>query len=430
MCTTSAELTTALSNAELGDIIELQAGTTFAGPFTLPNKTTGNGWIVIRSSAYASLPEQTRVSLSQASLMAKITAPNSDNAITTDAAAHHFRFIGIEICPVSGGFCCDVVRIGNFETQEVDLPHHLIFDRCYIHGDPSVGSRRGVRIDGKSIAVIDSYISDCKEEGWADTQAISCFNGAGPFKIHNNYLEGAGENVIFGGVDPVITNLVPSDITFTRNYCYKPLRWRQGDPNYESGRGGQPYGVKNLFELKNARRVFIDGNIFEHNWEHAQDGTAILFTVRNQDGTAPWSMVKDVTFTNNIVRHVGQGINMLGGDWPNPSDTTERVLIRNNLFEDVDPAVWGGNGRLLKFVDGVSDVTFEHNTVFLGNSGQGLIFADGAASPGFICRNNISAFGLFGVIGTGTGVGNNTIDTYFPGHIFTHNMLADGESGL
>ena len=37
-------------------------------------------------------------------------------------------------------------------------------------------------------------------------------------------------------------------------------------------------------------------------------------------------MVKDVTFTNNLVRHVGQGINMLGSDWPNPSGTTERAV--------------------------------------------------------------------------------------------------------
>ncbi|MBI2122939.1 MAG: hypothetical protein HYT96_02125, partial [Armatimonadetes bacterium] len=47
----------------------------------------------------------------------------------------------------------------------------------------------------------------------------------------------------------------------------------------------------------------VDGNLFENNWQDAQGGTAILFTVRNQDGGAPWSVVQDVTFTNNIVRH-------------------------------------------------------------------------------------------------------------------------------
>jgi hypothetical protein len=40
--------------------------------------------------------------------------------------------------------------------------------------------------------------------------------------------------------------------------------------------------------------VLVDGNVFEHNWPQAQNGFAILFTVRNQDGHAPWSVVKDV----------------------------------------------------------------------------------------------------------------------------------------
>ena len=42
-------------------------------------------------------------------------------------------------------------------------------------------------------------------------------NGSGPFLIQNNYLEGAGENVIFGGGDPSIANLVPSDIQILGN---------------------------------------------------------------------------------------------------------------------------------------------------------------------------------------------------------------------
>src|SRR6267142_3100250 len=48
-------LQTAINNAVPGDTIVLQAGATFTGPFTLPNKTSGSGWIYIQSSAYASL---------------------------------------------------------------------------------------------------------------------------------------------------------------------------------------------------------------------------------------------------------------------------------------------------------------------------------------------------------------------------------------
>src|SRR4051812_27129618 len=42
---------TAINSAQLGDTIVLASGATFTGNFTLPNKTTGTGWITIRSSA-------------------------------------------------------------------------------------------------------------------------------------------------------------------------------------------------------------------------------------------------------------------------------------------------------------------------------------------------------------------------------------------
>src|SRR5262249_7045895 len=151
-------------------------------------------------------------------------------------------------------------------------------------------------------------------------------------KIVNNYIEGATENFMLGGADPSYPGLVPSDIEFRQNYLYKPLRWKEDDPSYASIH----WAVKNLFELKNARRVWVDGNIFEQNWSDAQNGFAILFTPRNENGTAPWVMVQDITFTNNIVRHVAGGINLFGIDDIHPSQQSMRVKISNNLFDDVD----------------------------------------------------------------------------------------------
>src|SRR5438093_235243 len=83
------------------------------------------------------------------------------------------------------------------------------------------------------------------------------------------------------------------------------------------------------------RAILIDGNLLENNWADAQNGYGVLFTVRNQDGTAPWSTVRDVTFTNNILRHSGGGVNMMGADYLHPSQPTQRILIQNNLFDDI-----------------------------------------------------------------------------------------------
>src|SRR5687767_6338549 len=142
----STNLQSALNNSNLGDIIELKAGITFIGPFTLPEKTSGTGWIYIISSEYASLPPPcTRVTPAEASKMPKIVnIANNGGTINTVPNAHHYRFVGIEFTPVTGNFMYNVVVIGSAETASNRLPNNLIFDRCYIHGDPVVGSRRGV----------------------------------------------------------------------------------------------------------------------------------------------------------------------------------------------------------------------------------------------------------------------------------------------
>src|SRR5206468_10630204 len=114
----------------------------------------------------------------------------------------------------------------------------------------------------------------------------------------------------------------------------KPLSWRVGDPSY----AGIHSSVKNLFELKNARRMLLDGNILENNWQDAQGGTAIVLTVRNQDGTAPWSTVEDVTITHNIIRQAAEAIGMHGRDDLHPSQQSKRFRIKNNLMDDINSA--------------------------------------------------------------------------------------------
>src|SRR5262245_46396234 len=85
------DLQAAINQAQFGDVVVLQAGATFTGNFTLPNKT-GTGWITIRSSTTdANLPLGTRVTPAASSLMPKIVSPNSDPALQTAVGAHHFR---------------------------------------------------------------------------------------------------------------------------------------------------------------------------------------------------------------------------------------------------------------------------------------------------------------------------------------------------
>jgi Big-like domain-containing protein len=411
----------ALDTAQPGDVITLAAGATYVGPFTLPVKT-GSGWIIVRTSAPDSslpAPGTTGVTPGDAGIMPKLVSA-SGPVLSASPGAHHYRFVGIEMRPTPGVYLYNVVELGMGVTTVPALPHHLIFDRCYIHGDPVQGTRRGLALNTGEAAVIDSYLSDFKEVG-ADSQAIAVWNGAGPFKIVNNYLEGAGENVLFGGADPSITNLVPSDIEIRENHFAKQLSWRAADASYS----GTHWSIKNLLELKNAQRILIDGNLFENNWGDAQVGYAILFTPRNQNGTAPWSVVQDVTFTNNIVRHTASGLYILGSDDYYPSQLTQRVSIDNNLFDDVNGSIWGGEGKLFQIIRGPSAVVIDHSTgIHTGN----IITAEGAPALGFVFTNNITFHNAYGVIGTNHGPGLDTLNYYFPGAVFRRNILIGGPS--
>ena len=412
-------LQAALDNARRGDVITLDPGATYQGPFRLP-RIEGNGWIVITSrQADDDLPNAgERVQPAHWARMPKLVSASAP-VIAADPGAHHFRLLGLEIAPVAGANLRTLIDLGSEASAVTTVPHDLVIDRCYLHGDPERGARRGIALNARNVAIVDSHFADFKEVG-ADSQAIAGWNGPGPFRIANNYLEGAGENVMFGGADPRIANLVPSDIEIVGNVFAKPLEWKQDDPRFT----GVAWTVKNLFELKNARRVLIAGNLFEYNWPHAQNGFAILFTVRNQDGRAPWSVVEDVMFRDNVVRHVAGGINILGHDDNHPSRQTSRIAIVNNVFADVGGR-WG-HGRLFQLLDGTRDVVIDHNTAF--QTGSVLFGGDHRPHLGFVFQNNIVSGGASGIYGSSTSQGAATLARYFPGAKVRRNLFIGGSS--
>lgn len=417
------DLQAALDSASPGDEIVLQAGAVWTGNFFLPPKGDSQKWITIRTSDMAGLPKEgTRVNPMHARSMPKIVDPKGTGAFSTKAKAAYWRLIGLEITAAPSVLntwaLVNLGQGGPLQKHLEAVPHHIILDRVYIHGDPKQNCFRCVALNSAHSAIIDSYLSDGHVQGF-DAQAICGVNGPGPFKIVNNYLEGSGENVMFGGADPSIPDLVPSDIEFRYNHCFKPLTWKLKDPSY----AGIPWTVKNLFELKNARRVLIEGNVFENNWVHAQNGTAILFTVRNQSGTAPWSAVQDVTMVNNVVRNAPTGFVVMGYDHPNQSQQTQRFLIRNNLFDRIE--------RMAFYITwGSDDVEIDHNTFVPDNYMSfvmtGLKGHDAAGKVvGQPCRrfkltNNIMGFGLFG---PGVDGGKNTLSEAFPEMTWDKNLF-------
>jgi hypothetical protein len=409
------DLQQALNDAQPGDVILLEAGGVYQGPFTLPRKT-GDGWIAVVSSRVLEFEAGQRVLPSDAPKMAVLEG-GQPSVLLTEPGAHHYRFVGLEIRPPAGTFMFNITDMGSDARTPDDVPHHLIFDRCYLHGDSGQGARRAVAMNGAHIAVIDSYLADLKEVD-NDSQAIVGWSGPGPFKIVNNHLEAAGENVMFGGADPWLPGLVPSDIEIRDNDIARPWSWWRQHPDYDGSR----WTVKNLLELKNARRVLIQGNRFARNWADGQQGFSIVLTPRNQEGGAPWSRVEDVSFIDNELRDIDSGVNISAFDDRHPDVTLARVLIRNNLFAGV--GMTPGTGRAFQLLAGPPDVTIEDNTVVHGSSPNTFVMFDQQPpAPGLVVRNNILSYGLYGMYGSGVGSGTAALEAFAPGAIFDGNVV-------
>jgi hypothetical protein len=411
------DLQAVLNMAQPGDVIELQSGATYTGNFRLPLKA-GSDFIVVRTGGIdseAPRPGQ-RMTPAFAPFLAKIRSANTSAALATTAGTHHWRFELLEFQANARGIG-DIIVLGGSASQ---MPRDFVFDRVYVHGDPVAGQKRGIALNSGATEIVNSYFEDFKGVG-QDTQAICGWNGSGPYLIENNHLEAAGENLLFGGADPSIRDLVPSDITIRRNVFTKPLRWRN-----------ERWTVKNAFELKNARRVLVEGNVFEHVWSGAQNGFAVLLTVRNSDGRAPWAVIEDVTFRYNIIRNAGGGINIVGYDNDHPTQQTARIRISHNLVYGIDGSLWGGAGDFIQMGAMPRDITIEHNTVF--HDGMALRLYDGKTPSGrreiepFVFRRNTMRHNRYGVKGDGVNSGNPTLTKYTPAGIFEHNVLAGGPS--
>lgn len=429
----SDSLQTAINNANCGDTLVLQAGQTYSG-FSLPAKGCDAGhYITIRSSAagaglsaegtratpcnagVSSLPGRPDLNCAFTSnVMARIAgAPAASQIIRNADGANYYRLIGLEVADTnsngSGGYY-DLVLLKN--------ANHIILDRCWVHGTPTGEDVKGVQFENSAyIAVVDSYISDIhsKVSGWgADSAAIGSITGPGPVKIVNNFLEAAGENILWGGGGSS-TNV--SDIELRRNHFFKPFTWWQKHSTYF----GTLFVVKNLFENKSGVRELVEANIFENNWQMAQKGTSILFYPVNQYGRCPGCSVHDVIFRYNIVRHVVSGISMStnyattcpgqpGGGIGNclyPSGTLYNVSIHDNLLEDVSQSTYSPgsccSGGVLFGIGTDQPANWPHDISIEHNSG----FPDGAifnvvirAAPqvfsSFTFNNNLMGTGTYG----------------------------------
>jgi len=448
------DLQGAIDGASCGDTILLRAGSTFSGTFTLLAKNCDNDhWIIIRTSAPDSdLPkENTRLTPCYAgvsglplrpayscaaakNVLARIMA-TGNNAFRTAPGANHYRLIGLEVTHPSG------MRPGQPDTLisllGTPVPHHIIIDRCWIHGRPTDFLKRGVLLDGDNLAVVDSTVTDVHAVSTATQGILSC-TANGPLKISNNFVEGGDSAIGFGGGPNRNGN--PSDVEITRNHMFKPRSWRYGDSKYL----GFQFNAKVALESKNSSRVLIEGNILENSWGGRQggDGGAVWLGPKNQNNACPNCEVNDITFRYNIIRHAGAGIYIFDAlsDAGGLAQQAKRYSIHDNLLDDINESYAGsGTGRAILFrIAGSTrfnpprDVSIQHNTGLEVGSNSGFLSLDTspeAPVENLTFKDNLVLQGKYGILGCKARYGKAVLENCTKGLSFTNNVVVGATGG-
>jgi len=441
--------------------VTVDAGLSFTGSFTLPANSDGN-WIIIRSSAYANLPEGKRVAPTDTSSMFKVVAnTQNDGAIETAAGANHIRIIGMEstIDPSTaadspgGAIIHSNINFNkNVGGNSANLAKFIGFDRCYIHGLTSKNNRRGFYWEGEDNFIIDSYISDFHDIN-SDGQAILLVTGKRN-KILNNTLISDGENFMWGGTGLSVSGYVIGGLEFARNHMYKPCSWKVNG-GCGGTYGGFDWKEKNLFECKTCAQLLVFGNYFGGTtdsqggyWPDAQSKAINLKLEQNSAGPTTCDLMEDLTIYKNFGKNMHSGMDVVGRTVGAQGCTNkpDRVLVRDNVFE-YDATTWtpevgassGSFNATGWSLSGVEDLQVIHNTVVNANPTQSStcnsVYSDGSmitvGDPvttkwaGFVYKDNISDYRACGVAGGGCNGNDATcsLNGVFTGWVFTNNGI-------
>jgi uncharacterized protein YjdB len=415
-------LQAAINAAQPGDELLLAPGASYVGNFSLPPKS-GSSWIVIRTDlpdATIGLPG-TRMTPSRASAanLAKIQTPNYMAVLTTDLTAHHYRFTGVEIGATSAAANVNgLVRFGDPGSAQSSLAltaNNLIIDRSYVHGTTTLNLRRCVMMNSATTAVIDSWLSDCHDAN-SDSQAIVGWNGPGPYLIQNNHLESGHEVIVFGGSTTTILNQSPSDVTIRGNHISRPAAWKG------------VWTVKNLIETKHVRRMLVEGNVIESNWADAQAGFAFVLKSENQNNDTPWTQSTDITIRYNRIRNTGNVFNLAANPSGAPAISAGRMVITDNVIENVNTTPYIGDGHTLQLLGGLYDIVFMHNTVLSANGGSATTVVLGSLPvvQRLTIHSNVLHHGAYGIKGGGTAEGSASLSAFAPGYLMSNNVMSNG----
>ena len=305
-----------------------------------------DGYLTITTTEDARLPEgNTRITPAYASLLPTIAASSSGGFALglagSDQPAEYIRLVGLRFAAITTtqGTLLMIGNDGNHYDwrfperpySAATQPDNIVVDRCLFEQDFSFFVRRLIAVHARRTTIANSYLDGARARATSiDTQSISADHGPGPLTVYNSYIGAATENMIFGGSGPLFEEGVYSaDIRF--NYFPKVEErtrfslWRAGmvvfkgriiRPSqsrltYQAENSGvtgnvEPlwpaagtvndngivwrqiagsdnrHAMKNSFEIKNARGVRIQYNVFDRHWyDYDNQNSNIVFKLSN-----------------------------------------------------------------------------------------------------------------------------------------------------
>jgi hypothetical protein len=368
-----------------------------------PGRYEGNFVVSVEGTTLTGVADLPARRVAPADVAAVTLAPADRFAPTLQVTASRVVVSGLTV--LNGAPDRETVVVGSQRaTRADDQPDDVTFDRvAVLAGDG--GGLRGLSLHTRAVTIRRSHVAGFWYRG-RDSQAIWGNNGPGPYTVDDNYVEGSGENILFGGASIRIKDCVPSDVRITNNTIAKPDAWR-------SLRGS----VKNSVEFKAVRRALVEGNLIDGNWRDAQAGDTIVLTPRNQEGDTPWVEVTDVTIRGNRIQRArdGYAITILGSDNEAASRHTARITIEHNLFIDARGGV--------KVTGGVADALVVRRNTFPAIASNWFLFSgDGPMTP-LTVEENVARSGAYGISGDGTTVGLPSLQRFTTVVAFRGNVI-------
>lgn len=327
---------------------------------------------------------------------------------------------------------------GGYETMAEVYGDRFVLDRSLMLGGVN-GQKRGLLPHATGVRVLKSHIGGIFWPGYGDTQAIAAVRDCHDLLVDDSFLEAAGEVVLFGGDDIGAESSMCSDVHVRNSTLTKRLAWRD-----------IPGVAKNLYELKAVRGASLTGCFLANSFKSAQDGFAVVLTVRNQNGRDPFATVQDVLISGNSIAHVVGGFNILGRDdilqseaWEankgqvRASERMRNIQILDNVVRDISRHTWGEGlgGRLFQIQGGPADLVVDGLNVEPGldrgdgrHEGDpavsGAIYFDQAHLPlsGFRFSNSMIPEGEYG-IHSSFGLGTLALDKFAPGYVWKNQTV-------